>query len=268
MCDASKDFSGRLSNSRYTRIAMRNLGYGSWTFCLSTSCTRFQSTYIFVETFQQVEKAMLASNPSEEYSGKFKNSLLLPVALRQKGRAPALLSAAMQSLTPPPPNPRVHPISPLAWTADATLSPTHHPLLPPLPSYGVSPTHSTLPFSPSSIPFVALSHNHHYFSGGGGRTNDNSKEATYRLLVQRPDHPVMPLKHVGDGGRPPWSLPLRPPPAKKTNKKTKQGGGGDGDGDDGTSRMGYWEELFDAVTGTKIWYNTVTQKKTTKDPFW
>ena len=88
----------------------------------------------------------------------------------------------------------------------------------------------------------------------------------------------MPLKHVGDGKLPPWKLPLVAPrkPAKKGDgkkgnsgsstkgkgkgreKKDRKVGGdrdGDGDGDEdgGSTRMGIWEELFDAVNGTKIW---------------
>lgn len=136
------------------------------------------------------------------------------------------------------------------------------------------------------------------------RTNDVSDESTYRLLVQQTDQPGMPLKHVGDSRNPPWALPLNgpPPPSSsvaeaasprsmakrggggggggkgkasgdKMKKKGKRsGGGGDGgendDGDGGSTRMGRWEELFDAVTGNKVWYNAVTLKKTTKDPFW
>eukprot|EP00752_Nemacystus_decipiens_P013351 g11821.t1 len=108
-------------------------------------------------------------------------------------------------------------------------------------------------------------------------TNDESNESTYRLLVQQSNHPTMPLKHVGDGRHPPWSLPLTAP--KKTKKgcgkdsskvkkqEGKDGGGGGDDDEDSTTRMGIWEELFDAVNGTKIWYNTVTHKKTSKDPF-
>ena len=33
-------------------------------------------------------------------------------------------------------------------------------------------------------------------------------------------------------------------------------------------RIGKWEEVYDAVDGTKTWYNTVTRKTTKKDPFW
>ncbi len=29
---------------------------------------------------------------------------------------------------------------------------------------------------------------------------------------------------------------------------------------------GNWEEMYDAVDGTKTWYNVVTRKTTTKDP--
>eukprot|EP00903_Cladosiphon_okamuranus_P015652 g14454.t1 len=115
-------------------------------------------------------------------------------------------------------------------------------------------------------------------------TNDVSEESTYRLLVQQTNHPAMPLKHVGDGRQPPWKLPLTAPAPKKASKKEggkgfkggdngpdkqkkKDQQGGGGDNDDGSTRMGIWEELFDAVNGTKIWYNTVTRKKTNKDPF-
>ena len=105
----------------------------------------------------------------------------------------------------------------------------------------------------------------------------------------------MPLRHAGDGENPPWDLPLRAPSKKKTKqaggggggggggskenskksskKSSKKGGDGgaggvDGDDDESIARMGMWEELFDAVNGTKVWYNTVTRKKTNKDPFW
>lgn len=30
---------------------------------------------------------------------------------------------------------------------------------------------------------------------------------------------------------------------------------------------GNWEEMYDAVDGTKTWYNLKTKKTTTKDPF-
>lgn len=107
-------------------------------------------------------------------------------------------------------------------------------------------------------------------------TNDVSDESTYRLLVQQTCVPTMPLKHVGDGKQPPWSLPLAAP-SKKKGKNEKGSGSGsskgkrkkdkrDG-GDDSSTRMGVWEELFDDVNGRKIWYNTVTRKKTSKDPF-
>lgn len=33
-------------------------------------------------------------------------------------------------------------------------------------------------------------------------------------------------------------------------------------------RMGKWEEVYDAVDGTKTWYNTETKKTTQRDPFW
>jgi len=221
--------------------------------------------------------------------------LFLAVVLKRKWRASTLsitnIRGQTKSHDPPlsSPNSRVHPTPLLAWTADATLSSTSRA------SPSSSPTHSSPPLSPSSFTPPALlpnPHDHPYHPGGGGRTNNSSEESTYRLLVQQTDHPVMPLRHVGDGGSPPWSLPLRAPPAKKktrqggggesgsrnsskkSNKQSnkKGGGGGDGDGngheDDGISRRGCWEELFDAVNGTKIWYNTVTRKKTSKDPFW
>lgn len=102
-----------------------------------------------------------------------------------------------------------------------------------------------------------------------------SDESTYRLLVQQTNNPGMPLKHVGDGRLPPWSLPLVAPSPKKTkngggsgkgkgskSKKKKDkdgGGGGGGDNDDSSPRMGIWEELFDAVNGTKIWYVMVSR---------
>ena len=89
----------------------------------------------------------------------------------------------------------------------------------------------------------------------------------------------MPLKHVGDGKLPPWTLPLAVPAKKvkkgdgkkggdsnssssssskgkdkhKKNKEGGRSGGGGGGDDDGIIRMGIWEELFDAVNGTKIW---------------
>lgn len=36
----------------------------------------------------------------------------------------------------------------------------------------------------------------------------------------------------------------------------------------GKTRVGKWEEVYDAVDGTKTWYNTVTKTKTKTDPFW
>lgn len=81
-----------------------------------------------------------------------------------------------------------------------------------------------------------------------------SEETTYRLLVQQTNHPAMPLKHVGDGEHPPWKLPLTAPaPKKKKAGKNEGGNGGDNDDDGSSTRMGIWEELFDAVDGTKIW---------------
>lgn len=34
------------------------------------------------------------------------------------------------------------------------------------------------------------------------------------------------------------------------------------------TRMGKWEEVYDALDGTKTWYNTVTKTMTKNDPFW
>lgn len=31
---------------------------------------------------------------------------------------------------------------------------------------------------------------------------------------------------------------------------------------------GYWEELFDTVSGKKMWYHTGTKQRSRRDPFW
>lgn len=118
-----------------------------------------------------------------------------------------------------------------------------------------------------------------------------SEESTYRLLVQQTNQPGMPLRHVGDSRSPPWALPLNGPASssamaaaaapvvaakrgkanggrgKSSGAKVKKCKTGDGDDGKGVTRIGCWEELFDAVSGKKIWYNAVTLKKTSKDPF-
>lgn len=90
-------------------------------------------------------------------------------------------------------------------------------------------------------------------------TNSVSKETTYRLFVQQTNQPGMPLVPAGNGEIPPWSLPLKVPPAptKDSSDKGRH-----------CIRVGNWEETYDAVDGKKSWYNTKTKKTTKDDPFW
>lgn len=74
-------------------------------------------------------------------------------------------------------------------------------------------------------------------------------------------------------GTPYWTLmgfPLNVVyvPNPKPDDNTKPDVDTKPDGDTYRIRMGKWEEVYDAVDGTKSWYNTVTSTMTKKDPFW
>lgn len=58
-------------------------------------------------------------------------------------------------------------------------------------------------------------------------------------------------------------LPVRPlkPPKPESPPKCKPQRGGN-------MNSIKWEEVYDAVDGTKTWYNTVTKKTTKIDPFY
>ena len=84
-------------------------------------------------------------------------------------------------------------------------------------------------------------------------TNTVTKETTYHLFV--------PVVSVAPNS--PWHVPHAIPPPLKSPKPVASGvkiGH--------TIRMGKWEENYDAVSGTKTWYNTVTKKTVNKDPYW
>ncbi len=92
-------------------------------------------------------------------------------------------------------------------------------------------------------------------------TNSKSKAKTYNLYAQQTDHAVVPIVHAGTGEVVSWDhvLTYRPsPPSPRKDLKS--------DRREGDDRK--WREVYDAVDGTKTWYNPKTRKSTTKDPYW